>query len=168
MTLVKKPSGVFERETDDPVEERGLRYRVPGQAELIVEQIFHDQDCGGNNNGHSIKLLRKSLVMPQFGRVLYLPAKPGGTKTKQVMALYAATGAIKSYEVSANSAVASAIDGLGSVSDAAFGFMDAKDNEAATLTDEVALLKLQKEKLELEAALELLRSGGATEEDGGS
>ena len=148
---------------DDGNPELGLRYRVPGLAKLDIVQKLGQ----GTPNPTS----RHEIVVAQFGEAMALPAKPGGTKTKIVMHLFAKTGALKQFEVTSTAAAAAAIEGLGTVGNAAAGIVDVRraarekeeqeSSEKAQLQNEVDLLKLKKEKADLEKALAELNAEGA-------
>ena len=142
--------------------DKGLRYRVPGLGVITINRKKGTEP--------SVPLARHEAVVAQFGQVMHLPAKPGGTKTKTVMGLFAETGALKTFEISSTGAAAAAIEGLGTVGNAALGIVEARraareaeaaeESESAKLKQEVDLLKLKKEKAELEKALADLATGG--------
>lgn len=130
-------SVTFSKEAGD----KGLRYRIPQQMQVDV------------TFGNSV-LARTDVMVAQLGPVAALPAEPGGKKSKLVLELFAATGAPKKVEVQSTGASASTIESAGAAGQALAGIKTAADSrEKNALTEEVEILRLQKEKKELEDAL---------------
>lgn len=118
---------------------RGFRYRIPGMAIIKVKE------------GDKV-LTRTRMPVAQFGTVVALPADTGSNKSKYSIALFTKLGAMKNIKIDSTGIQPKAIEGAGAAAGAIVGAVEAA-SETSKLKREVELLKLKKEKKELEEAL---------------
>lgn len=157
---------------------QGFFYRVPSRLEVGVLDARKRPSAADYDLTNATNLERATIAIPQLGAVAQLPAKAGsGRKSTFDLDLHADTGAIKKIVVTTTGASADSVTGLGeaiaTVQDAQIA---AREKEIERLeaeaekNDELALLRREKELLELQQAIEKLRNpvpdSGVAADDG--
>jgi hypothetical protein len=140
--------------------ELGFRYRVPGLGLVTVER--HEEDEQGNKQEYV--LTRSRIPVAQFGKVVALPADTGSSDTQYSIELFTDLGAIKNIRIESKALQIATVQSSGAAAQAVVGAVAAQKaeeraeeegkTETALLEKEVKLLKLKKEKKELEEALQ--------------
>jgi hypothetical protein len=114
---------------------RGFPYRIA--ASTLARLLDDDNEKG-----------RSAVKIAQFGPVRTLPAGLGGRRSSYSIVYYDATGAIKTFNMSADALIQKQ-----NVTDLTDAATTLRDSEAAKLKRDTDLLKAKKDKLDAEKAL---------------
>ncbi len=149
-----------------PAGERGLFYRVPGKAHVIL------QTTKAADNS-TTALAQYSPAVGQFGPVVSLPATSGGRKTHYLAELHSATGAMRSFTLGSDAAIDKTI--VSDIEAGATSLLDAREkradaeqkrrDEAAAASDELTKLKREADILETQLRIKAAQdklAGGKT------
>ena len=130
----------------------GFRYRIPGMGIITMRQ------------GDTL-LTRSRIPVAQFGEVVALPADTGSGDSQYSIKLFTELGAMKNIQIHSTGVELSTIEAAKSAAEAIASVAAAREaekeaereaaSEVAQLEKDVKLLKLKKEKKELEHALGL-------------
>lgn len=134
----------------DELDNLGFRYRLP---ELAVYSV---------RDGNRV-LAQSEVPVAQFGKVVSLPSKPGSSQSKFNLKLYEQLGSPQEIGVETTAVSVNTIEGAGSAAGAIIDIEEQRraikaaekeaESEKAKLEREVELLRLQKDKRDLEEAL---------------
>jgi hypothetical protein len=121
--------------------ERAFRYRVPGQARLLLQW------------GNSTESEGRAAVA-QLGEVFSLPSRPGGRSAAYELAFYEGSGALKSFKLESKAGLQKAdIDALAGSANALLDARLKQEQAAEQAADELTRLERRRKLLEEEVKI---------------